>query len=86
GTDTPSVTVVNDSYTDVAGNKGAGNTLTMSADIDGPAVTITAADSNLSAGESTTITFTFDEEVVDFTATDITVAGGTLGELSTVVD
>ncbi|WP_421853586.1 retention module-containing protein [Marinomonas sp.] len=84
GTDTPSVAVTNESYTDVAGNKGASGALTMAADTTGPTVTITAADSNLSAGEATTITFQFSETVEGFSVDDISVAGGTLSGLTQV--
>ncbi|TCV21467.1 Ig-like domain-containing protein [Vibrio crassostreae] len=84
GNETPSVSVSDESYTDVAGNLGAEGTLSMSADTTGPTVTITAADTNLSAGEATTITFQFSESVEGFAAEDITVAGGTLSGLTQV--
>src|SRR5690606_38075860 len=48
-----------------------------------PTLTISAADLQLAAGESSTITFSFNEPVSGFIQGDITVAGGTLGPIST---
>ncbi|MFN3296975.1 retention module-containing protein, partial [Caldimonas sp.] len=82
GTDTPSIAVGTGSYTDLAGNAGAGASLALSADTAAPTLTITAADTLLAAGESTTVTFSFSEPVTGFDASDITVTGGTLSGLT----
>merc|ERR1711964_215965 len=82
GTATPSVSVANAGYTDVAGNDGTGHTLTLSVDLAAPTLSITAADTNLSAAETTTITFTFSEAVAAFASSDVTVTGGTLSGFS----
>ncbi|PTV59656.1 Ig-like domain-containing protein, partial [Acinetobacter seifertii] len=80
----PSLSVVNGSYTDLAGNPGSGASLAgLTADITPPTLAISATDLNLAAGESTTVTFTFSEAVTGFDATDVAVAGGTLTGLTT---
>ena len=84
GSDTPSISVANDQYTDLAGNNGSGDDLTLAADTTAPTLVISAADSNLAAGESTTITFQFSEAVAGFDASDVTVAGGSLSNFSQV--
>src|SRR5690606_15814783 len=66
-----------------------GNSTTVTAthdyqvDTAAPTLTISAADLQLAAGESSTITFSFNEPVSGFIQGDITVAGGTLGPIST---
>src|SRR3990167_7850476 len=84
GSDTPSISVANDQYTDLAGNNGSGDDLTLAADTTAPTLVISAADSNLAAGESTTITFQFSEAVAGFDARDVTVAGGSLSNFTQV--
>ncbi|WP_151743831.1 BapA/Bap/LapF family large adhesin, partial [Acinetobacter calcoaceticus] len=80
----PSISVANNTYTDLAGNLGTGAALAgLVADIVAPTLAISATDLNLSVGESTTVTFTFSEAVTGFDATDVTLAGGTLAGLST---
>ncbi|SMA50039.1 Ig-like domain-containing protein [Parendozoicomonas haliclonae] len=84
GTDAPRVTIADDSYTDLAGNDGSGDSLDLTADITAPTVEIRAVDTHLSAGESTTITFEFSEDVADFVEVDVTVAGGSLSNFTKV--
>ncbi|QNY07133.1 BapA prefix-like domain-containing protein [Acinetobacter seifertii] len=80
----PSLSVANGTYTDLAGNPGSGANLAgLTADITPPTLAISASDLNLAAGESTTVTFTFSEAVTGFDATDVAVAGGTLTGLTT---
>ncbi|USP41250.1 BapA/Bap/LapF family large adhesin [Acinetobacter sp. XS-4] len=80
----PSITVANNTYSDLAGNLGTGAALAgLVADIVAPTLAISASDLNLSLGESTTVTFTFSEAVTGFDATDVTLAGGTLTGLTT---
>ncbi|NUF54229.1 hypothetical protein HUN16_17980, partial [Acinetobacter seifertii] len=80
----PSLSVANNTYTDLAGNPGSGASLAgLTADITPPTLAISATDLNLAAGESTTVTFTFSEAVTGFDATDVAVAGGTLTGLTT---
>ncbi|AZB91567.1 hypothetical protein DKE41_004230 [Acinetobacter pittii] len=80
----PSISVADNTYTDLAGNLGTGASLAgLTADVVAPTLAITATDLNLGLGESTTVTFTFSEAVTDFDASDVTLAGGTLAGLST---
>ncbi|WP_372881959.1 Ig-like domain-containing protein, partial [Psychromonas sp.] len=84
GTDTPSITVADNSYSDLAGNNGTGDALALVADIIAPTLTISSDNSSdLAVGETAEISFTFSEAVTGFDATDITVAGGTLSGLTT---
>ncbi|WP_261842215.1 Ig-like domain-containing protein [Aliamphritea ceti] len=82
GADAPSVAVANNSYTDIAGNDGTGDSLTMSADIIAPTVAITMDDDALNIGDTSTVTFTFSEAPVGFDLTDITAPNGTLTDLA----
>ncbi|MDO9624896.1 MAG: retention module-containing protein, partial [Pseudomonas sp.] len=82
GSDTPSITVADNSYTDLAGNNGSGDDLTLAVDLTAPTLTISVADGNLAAGESTLATFQFSEAVSGFDATDVTVEGGTLSNFT----
>ncbi|MDE4038583.1 Ig-like domain-containing protein [Acinetobacter pittii] len=80
----PSISVADNTYTDLAGNLGTGASLAgLTSDVVAPTLAITAADLNLGLGESTTVTFTFSEAVTGFDASDVTLAGGTLAGLST---
>ena len=84
-TDTlPSVSVPDNSYSDLAGNQGTGDSQTRGADVVAPTLVISAADPALSLGESTTITFSFSEIVQGFTRSDVVVVGGTLGNVTTL--
>ncbi|WP_227559032.1 Ig-like domain-containing protein, partial [Acinetobacter calcoaceticus] len=80
----PSISVADNTYTDLAGNLGTGASLAgLTSDVVAPTLAISATDLNLGLGESTTVTFTFSEAVTGFDATDVTLAGGTLAGLST---
>ncbi|PTV43291.1 Ig-like domain repeat protein, partial [Acinetobacter oleivorans] len=83
----PSITVADNTYTDLAGNLGTGDVLDGTdgfvVDLVPPTLAISATDLNLALGESTTVTFTFSEAVTGFDATDVTLAGGTLTGLTT---
>ncbi|MHA3893264.1 Ig-like domain-containing protein, partial [Acinetobacter sp. GXMZU3951] len=83
----PSISVADNTYTDLAGNLGTGDALdgtdSFGADIIAPTLEISATDLNLASGESTTITFSFSEAVTGFNTSDITVAGGSLTGLTT---
>ncbi|MFW1763786.1 Ig-like domain-containing protein, partial [Acinetobacter calcoaceticus] len=83
----PSITVADNTYTDIAGNLGTGDVLDGTdgfvVDIVPPTLAITTDDLALAAGETANITFTFSEAVTGFDASDITLVGGTLGALTT---
>ncbi|HFF8041498.1 TPA: BapA/Bap/LapF family large adhesin, partial [Acinetobacter baumannii] len=83
----PSISVADNTYTDLAGNLGTGDVLDGTdgfvVDIVPPTLAITTDDLALAAGESANITFTFSEAVVGFDANDITLVGGTLSALVT---
>ncbi|NUG01924.1 type I secretion C-terminal target domain-containing protein [Acinetobacter oleivorans] len=83
----PSITVADNTYTDLAGNLGTGDVLDGTdgfvVDIVPPTLAITTDDLALAAGETANITFTFSEAVTGFDANDITLIGGTLSALVT---
>ncbi|QBM36512.1 BapA/Bap/LapF family large adhesin [Acinetobacter baumannii] len=83
----PSISVADNTYTDLAGNLGTGDVLDGTdgfvVDIIPPTLAITTDDLALAAGESANITFTFSEAVTGFDVSDIAVVGGTLGALTT---
>ncbi|UDY21415.1 Bap [Acinetobacter baumannii] len=83
----PSISVADNTYTDLAGNLGTGDVLDGTdgfvVDIVPPTLAITTDDLALAAGESANITFTFSEAVTGFDANDITLVGGTLSALVT---
>ncbi|HEX5380965.1 MAG TPA: Ig-like domain-containing protein, partial [Acinetobacter sp.] len=83
----PSISVADNTYTDLAGNLGTGDAFDdtdgFGSDIIVPTLEISATDLNLALGESTTITFSFSEAVTGFNTSDITVAGGSLTGLTT---
>ncbi|WP_324128412.1 BapA/Bap/LapF family large adhesin [Acinetobacter baumannii] len=83
----PSISVADNTYTDLAGNLGTGDVLDGTdgfvVDIVPPTLAITTDDLALAAGETANITFTFSEAVTGFDVSDITVVGGTLGALTT---
>ncbi|SBS27744.1 Poly(beta-D-mannuronate) C5 epimerase 2 [Marinomonas aquimarina] len=75
------------SLSDEADNKSPDVTENApAADIDGPSVTITAADENLSVGQETTVTFQFSENVAGFEMGDIKADGGELSNLQQLDD
>ncbi|HWJ95698.1 MAG TPA: Ig-like domain-containing protein, partial [Telluria sp.] len=78
------ISVAGGSYSDLAGNAGAGAAAPAIAfDTQAPTLTISADRGALKAGETATITFTFSEDPgASFTGGDVTVSGGTLGALS----
>ncbi|XZV53702.1 BapA/Bap/LapF family large adhesin [Acinetobacter baumannii] len=83
----PSISVADNTYTDLAGNLGTGDVLDGTdgfvVDIIPPTLAITTDDLALAAGETANITFTFSEAVTGFDVSDIAVVGGTLGALTT---
>ncbi|NOR50651.1 MAG: Ig-like domain-containing protein, partial [Desulfuromonadales bacterium] len=73
---------VNGTYTDLAGNVGSGDNVTMAVDTVNPTVTGFTSD-NLDgvvsdADNVVAYSVTFDEEVAAFTAADLTITGGSL--------
>ncbi|WP_339119415.1 Ig-like domain-containing protein [Halomonas sp. BMC6] len=83
---TASVSVADDSYTDVAGNPGTGGSDTVAVDVAGPSLTVDIVEESLALenGEVTTsdVTFTFSEAVQGFDLNDVTVVGGSVTNLS----
>ncbi|WP_372548999.1 BapA/Bap/LapF family large adhesin, partial [Acinetobacter pittii] len=83
----PSISVADNTYTDLAGNLGTGDVLDGTdgfvVDIVPPTLAITTDDLALAAGETANISFTFSEAVTGFDASDITLIGGTLSALVT---
>ncbi|CAI3140235.1 hypothetical protein MWMV17_MWMV17_02126 [Acinetobacter calcoaceticus] len=83
----PSISVADNTYTDLAGNLGTGDVLDGTdgfvVDIVPPTLAITTDDLALAAGEDANISFTFSEAVTGFDASDITLIGGTLSALVT---
>ena len=78
-----SVSVADDSYTDVDTNNGLGDTLNLTIDTIEPSVAITLADTTLTVGETTAVTFTFTEAVQNFDGTDVTVGNGSISAPTT---
>jgi hypothetical protein len=78
---TGSVSVTAGSYTDVAGNAGAGGTATFSEDTLAPTVSVAADHTALLAGRTAAVTFTFSEAVAGFVLGDTSVSGGALSHL-----
>ncbi|MFM4827125.1 Ig-like domain-containing protein, partial [Aeromonas bivalvium] len=83
---TASVTVKDNSYTDVAGNQGSGERDSAAVDTQGPSVLVDIVATDLKANESSVVTFTFSEPVQDFELADLTVVGGTVTGLTTSDD
>ncbi|NUF38997.1 type I secretion C-terminal target domain-containing protein [Acinetobacter lactucae] len=83
----PSISVADNTYTDLAGNLGTGDVLDGTdgfvVDIIPPTLAITTDDLALAAGETANISFTFSEAVAGFDASDIVVVGGSLTGLTT---
>jgi hypothetical protein len=71
------------SYTDLAGNAGAGAApLTLSYQTVAPGVAISSNAAALAAGQTATISFTFSSAPSGFTDADVSVSGGTLSGLA----
>ncbi|SDG92484.1 MULTISPECIES: Ig-like domain-containing protein [unclassified Duganella] len=78
-----SVTLLNNLYTDVAGNSGSGGSSpSISIDTLAPTLQITSSTNALTTGGSATITFTFSDAPSSFALGDISAANGTLSGLS----
>ncbi|WP_310221192.1 Ig-like domain-containing protein [Neorhizobium sp. 2083] len=78
------VTLTAGSYSDTAGNLGAGAVSgNYAIDTAAPTATISMNDSALKVGETSTVTVTFSEAVTGFNNNDIAVQNGTLGTLTT---
>ena len=82
---TGSISVAGATFTDTLGNDNTASTsLSITYDTAAPTVTITRAGSgSLKSGQTETITVTLSEASSDFVVGDITVAGGTIGTLTT---
>jgi|GEM_PF-691010 len=86
-TDTGSVTVASDSYTDAALNLGGSGSDSVVIDRTNPTVTVAVADGSLSDTDANSlVTFTFSEVPVGFTDADLDVIGGTITDLAATVD
>jgi hypothetical protein len=72
------------SYTDVAGNAGAGSGVASVATVDSkaPTLAISSSKAALKAGETALITFTFSDAPVGFTDGGISATNGSLGPLT----
>jgi Ca2+-binding RTX toxin-like protein len=85
--DTGSVSVTADSYTDAASNAGGAGSDTVPIDRANPKVMIDIAAGTLNDGDpSSTVTFTFSESPVDFALDDIDAVGGTVSGLAATGD
>ena len=79
---TGSVSLINKSYTDTAGNPGSvGTPVSFSGDTRNPGVTISSNKTGFKAGDTAIVSFKFDEIPLRFEQTDIQVAAGTLSDL-----
>jgi Ca2+-binding RTX toxin-like protein len=84
---TASIAVASGSYTDAAGNSGAGgSSASISFDTLAPTLAISSDKGTLKAGETATILFSFSEIPSEFDASDITTSGGSLSALSSTAD
>lgn len=80
------VAVATGSYRDGVGVVGQGGSVTFSADISPPSVTLTVDDALLAAQEQGIVTFTFSEPPVGFEFSDIGALKGVLGNFSATAD
>ncbi|WP_281035352.1 Ig-like domain-containing protein [Mesorhizobium sp. M4B.F.Ca.ET.089.01.1.1] len=81
------VSVTAGSYTDTAGNAGAGGSDTVAIDTLNPTVAVNIVDGALADGDnSSVVTFTFSEVPVGFDAGDITATHGTISGLAATAD
>ena len=77
--------VLNNTYTDLAGNNGNSFTVERYRDVSSPAGTITSdVASTPTNADTITYTITFHEEVIEFTTEDITVTNGVKGTFTKV--
>jgi hypothetical protein len=81
-TGTASVSVIDGSYTDLAGNVGTGGSDTVEVDTSAPSVVVNITADELVAGEATEVTFTFSEAVAGFDLADVEFVGGEVTGLS----
>jgi len=81
-TGTASVEVPTNSYTDLAGNPGFGDSDTVALDTSAPSVVVNITADELVAGEATEVTFTFSEAVAGFDLADVEFVGGEVTGLS----
>ena len=79
-----SISVAAGSYTDAAGNSGAGASMApLGVDTVAPMLVIRSSASALKTGETASITFTFSEDPgTSFADSDVVASGGTLGAIS----
>ncbi len=87
GSGDPSIKVADDQYSDLAGNKGKGDSFDKTSggfhtDFVAPILEISASKDLLSAGDVVTITFKFSKAVKAFELEDISVTGGQISGLS----
>ncbi|MBO6577408.1 MAG: Ig-like domain-containing protein, partial [Rhodothermales bacterium] len=80
---TATVTVADDTYSDLAGNDGSGDTHNLTIATISPTLAITVSDAELKGGETSDVTFTFSEAVLGFVDSDISVSGGSLSGVTT---
>ncbi len=79
------ISVVNNSYTDIAGNLGTGDDSdNYTIDTKAPTLTIGLSDTALKSGETSTVTFQFSEAVSGFDSSDVAVQNGTLSNFTAV--
>ncbi len=79
------ITLDNTTVSDLAGNAGAGSTVSNSYNIDTQrpaALSIVVSDSTLSSGETATVTIRFGEAVTGLSAADLSASHGTLGNFA----
>ena len=78
-----SVTLNNNSYTDLAGNNGSGGSSSaISITTLGPSVLISSDAATLKSGQIANLTFTFSSAPSNFDASDIVASGGTVSSLT----
>lgn len=78
----PSVTVANSTYKDMANNNGTGAVKSFDLDTIAPGVTVEISTVDISYGGTRTVTFTFTEDPgLTFTLTDIQATNGTMTNL-----
>ncbi|WP_256345047.1 Ig-like domain-containing protein [Pseudomonas gingeri] len=78
------ITLDNTGVSDLAGNAGAGSTLSNTYNVDtvAPTATVSIDHSALNIGQTAVVTITFSEAVNNFSNADLTVANGTLSAVS----
>lgn len=80
---TATISVSGTSYSDLAGNTGGSDSLSLTVDTLAPTVAITTdASGALTAGTTTLVTFTFSEAPTGFANSDLTVVTGTLSTVT----